>query len=218
MFTALRNLNKDGKILLALFTVLIGAVIIAGFTYKLSKTTVQPQNTVQRTTIAQGNDDDTSNDPGLSTAPEASQNQTIASTVNAQCHIHNMLPDVTCTPGAADPRVTQDNIHQTICVSGYTKTVRPSSSYTTSLKIQQIKEYGYSDTNKSDYEEDHLISLELGGAPSDIKNLWPEPGASPNPKDTIENKLHSLVCSGTIQLAEAQRRISTDWTTALIGY
>jgi hypothetical protein len=28
--------------------------------------------------------------------------------------------------------------------------------------------------NPKDYEEDHLISLELGGAPRDPKNLWPQ--------------------------------------------
>ena len=37
-----------------------------------------------------------------------------------------------------------------------------------------------------DYEYDHLVPLELGGAPNDPRNLWPEPGASPNPKDELE--------------------------------
>src|SRR5664279_936918 len=50
------------------------------------------------------------------------------------CHIKGNLPDSSCTPGAMDPKVTQDNIDQTICVSGYTKTVRPPVSYTNSLK------------------------------------------------------------------------------------
>ena len=68
------------------------------------------------------------------------------------------LPDHNCTPGAVDPRVTQDNIQQTICVSGYTKTVRPSTSYTTPLKVRQMALYGWTGTT-SDYEEDHLIAL-----------------------------------------------------------
>src|SRR5256885_10549484 len=55
------------------------------------------------------------------------------------CHSVNGLPDPICTPGVADPRVTQDTIRTTICVTGYTKTVRPSSSYTDALKVQQIK-------------------------------------------------------------------------------
>lgn len=130
------------------------------------------------------------------------------------CHMRGVLPDPSCTPGSIDLRVTQDNINQTICVTGYTKTVRPPTSYTNQLKVQQITAYGYPDTNLRDYEEDHLISLELGGSPTDPKNLWPEPGASPNPKDKIENLCHQKICSGQISLEEAQREISTNWQTA----
>lgn len=93
------------------------------------------------------------------------------------------------------------------------KTVRPPVSYTNSLKARQIQQYGFTDSIHQ-HEEDHLIALELGGAPSDPKNLWPEPGQSPNPKDKIENFLHAEVCSGRITLKEAQDRISTNWTTA----
>jgi hypothetical protein len=105
-------------------------------------------------------------------------------------------------------------IATTICRSGYTKTIRPPASYTGALKRQQIVAYGYADTNPGDYEEDHLIALELGGAPSDQRNLWPEPGHSPNPKDKVEDTLRQRVCAGSLSLAEAQHRIATDWTTA----
>ncbi|WP_433452650.1 hypothetical protein ACQPXS_31475 [Streptomyces sp. CA-142005] len=128
------------------------------------------------------------------------------------------LPDPVCTPGDLNPDVTQDTIDSTICVSGWTATVRPPSSYTTALKKQQIAEYGYSDTNLSDYEEDHFVPLELGGAPRSEENLWPEPhygdGTSAD-KDTVENKLKRAVCAGDIGLADAQNAIMTDWTTAL---
>ena len=110
--------------------------------------------------------------------------------------------------------MTQANIHQTICVKGYSTTVRRQyapSSYTSRLKIVQIREYGYADTEVANYEEDHLISLELGGHPNDPRNLWPEPGASPNAKDAVENLLNKRICSGEITLAEGQRMISTDW-------
>ncbi|MFG2935874.1 hypothetical protein [Streptomyces sp. NPDC048282] len=66
------------------------------------------------------------------------------------------LPDPSCQPGDFNPDVTQSTIDSTICVSGWTATVRPSSSYTTALKKKQIVEYGYTDTSTSDYEEDHL--------------------------------------------------------------
>ena len=135
----------------------------------------------------------------------------------AACHSLNGLPDPTCTPGVADPRVMQDNIHSTICVSGYTTAVRPSSTYTDRLKRQQITAYGYSDTRLADYEEDHLIPLELGGSPTDPKNLWPEPRSGDFPasrKDAVENSLHAKVCAGRITLAAAQAAITTNWESS----
>jgi hypothetical protein len=82
--------------------------------------------------------------------------------------------------------------------------------------------YAYrGDVATGDYEEDHLISLELGGAPSDPRNLWPEPYNSPDGarvKDVIENKLHALVCSHTISLATAQHAIATNWWSAYKTY
>ncbi|MFI5254990.1 MAG: hypothetical protein ACHQ15_06000, partial [Candidatus Limnocylindrales bacterium] len=129
-------------------------------------------------------------------------------------------PDASLTPGASNPVVTQATIGSTICRSGWTATVRPSSSYTTNLKIQQIAAYGYADTNLHDYEEDHLIPLEVGGAPSDPRNLWPEPytasladgrAVGAHVKDLLENKLKSLICAGSLPLAEAQHEIATDW-------
>src|SRR5438445_32968 len=87
--------------------------------------------------------------------------------------VNDTLPDPKCTPGAIDPTVTQDNIDSTICVSGYTKTVRPPVSVTEPQKLESMKSYGFTDS-PSNYEFDHLIPLELGGAPDDMKNLWPE--------------------------------------------
>jgi len=130
------------------------------------------------------------------------------------CHINGVLPDSSCTPGAIDPGVTQETIQQTICVKGYTTTVRPPVSYTNKLKAKQIAEYGFSDADLHNYEEDHLISLELGGSATDPKNLWPEPGNSPNQKDTVENRCHKMVCAGEITLLAAQQQIATDWTKA----
>ncbi|MFE9450280.1 hypothetical protein [Streptomyces sp. NPDC006739] len=128
------------------------------------------------------------------------------------------LPDPTCQPGAYNPDVTQSTIDSTICVSGWTSTVRPPSSYTSALKIQQIAQYGYSDTSTADYEEDHLVPLELGGAPKSAQNLWPEPrygNETAASKDSVENKLKKAVCDGTVSLDDARSAIAEDWTTAL---
>ncbi len=57
----------------------------------------------------------------------------------------------------------------------------------------------------SAYQEDHLISLELGGAPDDPRNLWPEPYPRASAVDQIENQLNAKVCSGELTLADAQR-------------
>jgi hypothetical protein len=121
------------------------------------------------------------------------------------------LPDKSCTPGSINPAVTQENIYQTICKSGYTKTVRPPVSYTNTLKKQQIEDYGYKDTDTGNYEEDHFISLELGGSPSDPKNLWPEPHPSFNKKDSVESYLHTQICTGKITLLQAQEEITGNW-------
>jgi hypothetical protein len=64
-----------------------------------------------------------------------------------------------------------------------------------------------------DYEYDHLVSLELGGAVNDPRNLWPEPEGSPNPKDSVENALRRMVCDGEMSLAEAQHIIATEWVS-----
>lgn len=127
-----------------------------------------------------------------------------------------VLPDPLCTPGAIDPAVTQQNIHETICVAGYTKTVRPSSSATNKLKALSYDAYGLAyDKN---IEFDHHVPLTLGGA-SSMSNLWVQPnyeGAESfhNKKDTLEVRLNKAVCRGDVTLADAQLAIATDWTTA----
>ncbi len=116
------------------------------------------------------------------------------------------------TPGALNPDVTQATIRQTICRRGWTKTVRPPTSFTSALKLVQIRRYGYTG-GPVDYQEDHFISLELGGAPDDPKNLWPERRPRADHVDTIENDLNAQVCSGQISLAEGQRReAEMKWT------
>ncbi|MFE4518900.1 hypothetical protein ACFRMQ_32485 [Kitasatospora sp. NPDC056783] len=128
------------------------------------------------------------------------------------------LPDPYCTPGAYNPDVTQATIGQTICVSGWTATVRPPTSYTNALKVRQIAAYGYADTNTADYEEDHFVPLELGGAPRDPANLWPEPRYGSQPaqsKDSVETKLKNAVCGGRVGLDDARTALVNDWTTAL---
>jgi len=162
--------------------------------------------------------------PVAAARPEAHGQAVLAAPVH-KTGPASLYPDPDKTPGVTNPNVTQANIHQTICRRGWTRTIRPPITYTTPLKRQQMQEYG--DTvpdrhkrcmphsgNPHCYEEDHFISLELGGDPRAPKNLWPEPyKASPGAKekDRVENYLHGQVCHGTITLEDPQRMIVTDW-------
>lgn len=130
----------------------------------------------------------------------------------------DIYPRLTLTPGATNPAVTPATIKSTICNPHWsTRSIRPPSSYTTRLKRLQLALYGYADRNLRDYEEDHEISLELGGAPRDPRNLWPEPYKASIPdggaraKDLVENYLHRQVCDGAMDLRTAQRLIVDDW-------
>lgn len=123
-------------------------------------------------------------------------------------------------PGETNPDVTQDNIQSTICVSGWTKTVRPKVGYTNKLKLAQMKQFGLQG-NPSDYEEDHKINLGIGGSPTSPNNLWPQMWTGPDnahKKDAIEVHLQRLVCSGGISLQDAQDAMRDNWITAYEKY
>ena len=115
--------------------------------------------------------------------------------------------DLVRTPGVVNPDVTQANIASTVCKHGWTRTIRPPTDYTNALKVKQMREYGVGGS-LSRYQEDHLISLELGGHPTDARNLWPEPYPRAAEMDAIENELNGKVCSGDLSLDEAQRKES----------
>jgi len=131
--------------------------------------------------------------------------------------------DPVLTPGYANPAVTQANVQTTICIPGWTKTIRPPASYTTKLKLKQLRGDGpyKSALGAAVFEEDHLISLEIGGHPTDSRNLWPETWSHPNgahEKDQLENKLKRMVCAGTLTLDAAQQAIANDWIAAYRKY
>ena len=132
-----------------------------------------------------------------------------------------ILPNPALHPGVTNPNVTQDNIGSTICVPGSTKTIRPPATYTSELKREQLGNENLPG-GPADYEEDHLIALELGGAPTDPRNLWPQPwekkgsklaapGTGAQTKDLVEDYTKELVCSGQMSLADAQQAIASDW-------
>lgn len=118
--------------------------------------------------------------------------------------------------------VTSATQNQTICVSGYTKTVRPSTSFTHAIKKRLLLTNGLDyEIDKANYELDHIIPLALGGHPRNPQNLvlqaW-EGEVGAKRKDRLEAKLHCLVCNGRLDLEIAQEAIWTDWMSAHINY
>ena len=124
------------------------------------------------------------------------------------------LPDPGITPGAAFPGVTASQV----CTPGWAEAHRDVPD---EVGHQVFAEYGLSYAVHDSYEVDHLIPLELGGSNS-IRNLWPQPQGGSNPgypsKDRLENRLHELVCSGSLSLAAAQHVIAANWWAAYQTY
>lgn len=161
---------------------------------------------------------------GCGTAPAAGASPASATSVPVQgstanptvlasqsCRVIDGRADVRCTPGALNPDVTQDTIHSTICVPGWTDTVQPPASYTTALKLRQMHDFGETGLPLN-YKEDHLVSLSIGGAPRDPNNLFPQPAAKTTQKEELEDHLHQAVCAGQMTLIAAQSRMRHDWT------
>jgi len=147
----------------------------------------------------------------------------LATLLASGARAQSSVPDASTTPGAINLAVTPKTVGETICARGWTRLVRPPVQYTEELNRQQIRTFGYHDRRLSQYEEDHLIPLELGAAPADPRNLWPEPRTSPDGwgadrKDELEFALNQLVCAVRLPLREAQRAIATDWIAAYRRY
>jgi hypothetical protein len=117
-------------------------------------------------------------------------------------------PDRRCSPGAYYTRLTKP----VICASGFRtgsiRNVPQQEKFAVEREYRmRAAYYGRS------LEIDHIVSLELGGS-NNIANLFPEPGsgaANYHRKDRLENRLHDMVCAGSIGLRTAQRGIARDW-------
>jgi hypothetical protein len=175
-------------------TLLLAGCSSVAFTSPPTTSTVTPSSVPSQAQLRQVHD------PG-----------TVTGSLQGPCHTrdNNQLPDPRCTPGAIDPTETK----AVICKAGFTtKTYRPPVEQTDAAKFNVVEPaYGLQGKHG---ELDHLVPLELGGA-NDLSNLWVEVGAIPNAKDTVENTLHDMVCTGRISLHDAQERIATNWLTAL---
>lgn len=127
------------------------------------------------------------------------------------------LPDPKITPGATDPEVSEANIKESICkVTHFTWTEghMPPPSFLEPILKEQLKQYGYDDTNLKHFQADHLIPLSVGGHPTDPKNIWPQvllTKWSARRKDYLEEVMHDKVCKGEVSLKDAQEMFRTNW-------
>ncbi|HVT92231.1 MAG TPA: hypothetical protein VHD76_05270 [Bryobacteraceae bacterium] len=122
-------------------------------------------------------------------------------------------PQRALTPGTVRTVAARD-----VCLSEPSADLREAPKR---LQRRVFEEYGMPNARAELYEVDYLITPELGGA-ADLRNLWPEPYSdtvwNARVKDALEDRLHSMVCAGKLDLATAQREISTDWITAYKKY
>lgn len=124
------------------------------------------------------------------------------------------LPDRHRTPGAIMASCTLRDAQ----TPNYTKTVR---NVPASLAKAVYASYGLTNrtgkcSGAEHCEVDHLISLVLCGD-NTADNLWPQSYSGPcnaHDKDVLEVRLHHLVQSNSLSLAEAQSAIRTNWIVA----
>lgn len=132
-------------------------------------------------------------------------------TRSSGCVVRGRLPDPACTPGSV-----RTGDLAAVCTPGSSRRARDVSPET---KRAVYRSYGIARHSRGQYEIDHLVPLELGGA-NDVANLWPQ-AALPRPgfheKDALENYLHDRVCGGRESLRAAQVAIARDWLSDWIA-
>lgn len=123
------------------------------------------------------------------------------------------IPEASLTPGATRPATRED-----VCRSDPDQSARLIPA---SVRQKVFESYGLPHARPDAYEVDYLITPELGGS-DDIRNLWPEPYSSTiwnaHVKDALEDRLHEMVCDGTLDLRTAQHDIASNWITAYKKY
>ncbi len=136
-----------------------------------------------------------------------------------------LVPDARLTPGLVDSTNTA-----VVCAPGYAGRARNVTLATKRVVYASYKmtPAGHFRTSAagvrvwhSDFEVDHLVSLQLGGS-NDPANLWIQSYRTKtynaSSKDALENRLHWLVCHHRIPLVEAQRAIRVNWIAAYETY
>jgi hypothetical protein len=134
------------------------------------------------------------------------------------------LPTV---PGVDNPAVTQATLATTICDKhryggfSWVHNQRPPTSITNAEKFAAMDRIGIPRSQAKLYEWDHAASIEDGGSPTDLLNLWLQPYAGiygARVKDRVETKIAHGICAGTIPLDEGRGALKADWIAAYRQY
>jgi len=130
-------------------------------------------------------------------------------------------PDTKVTPGRANPKVTQGNIRKTICQPAWVEKTRAAAGSLDAIKVKQLEAQGGSPRDPKDYVADHIIPIEVGGHPTDPRNLWPQSqGLAWNVavKDKLEAFVNREVCEGRMKLKGAQTVFKNGWVDSFHLY
>jgi hypothetical protein len=133
-------------------------------------------------------------------------------TIDAQTYLNSragqavVYPKAQFTPGHA-----KATIEAVVCGSSYIADNKDVYDVTKRLVFKNYN-ITYPNATVSDVIIDHFIPVGLGGS-NDDSNLWPQYETAPgfHEKDAAENYLRGEVCSGRMQLEEAQSEIQSDW-------
>jgi hypothetical protein len=122
-------------------------------------------------------------------------------------------------PAPSTPGAIVSSDPATVCVPGYSRTVRPPYDYAwRRFRVSVFRAYGIPHEQWSRFTLDHDVPLSLGGAPEDLRNVWPEPKAEAKRKDEVEDALLAAACyRHTLTLAAAQAAIARNWTATPVG-
>jgi len=140
--------------------------------------------------------------------------------------VADALPRSATTPGAVISRE-----RSRVCERGYARAARhPYDSEWLRYRTAMFRAYRIPHALWRNYTVDHLVPIELGGAPFgvvrgawDLRNVWPEPKTEAPEKDAVENALHAAVCYRRgfrgvhLELIDAQRAIARDWMRTPVG-
>jgi hypothetical protein len=134
-----------------------------------------------------------------------------ATLVTAVCHVAGtapfLRPDGDCTPGA-HAKLTPAQV----CVHKRRPSLRAAE------KRSILASYDVPGFANDDGELDHRVPFFLGGT-TDRRNIWPEAGARPNPKDDLEQYVRQRVCvDGTMRVRTARGIFRSDWVAAYRRY